>query len=599
MIVSKRLLVLYGSQTFTGQEIAERIWRMTKALGFRGPVLAMDDYPISQLIHEEYVIFVCSTTGRGVEPDNMGHFWKFLLRANLPSNSLVKLKYGVLGLGDSSYAQFNFAGKKLHRRLKQLGATPLLDIGLCDYQHDLGHDGVMSPWVKEFFNILKRYFPELDLNINSDFVPRWKVSLLRDVEPEKKISDYPDIYFAKGNESVVKAVPLKITSNERTTDTSHFQDVRLIKLRSDAADMNYKPGDVFNIRPRNSKEDIDDLFGIFETHKLDILPHHRLLVEEYHDDMPVPDYLKPPLTLYEIAEQYWDLRCYPSQYVFSLLAIVSEDKLEKEKCLELSSPEGQEEWLNYCRRPKRTALEVLHDFHKSASKLTIEILFELFPTIKPRSFSIASSALPSNGHDIDLLVAVVEYRTKLKKPRLGLASNWLKDLKIGSLVYGWIKPGTFMFPGNDTPYIMVGPGTGLAPFRSVLQERITLDQATSDSMHLFFGCRYHDKDFHCKEELEGMVDTGKLSLYTAFSRDQDNKVYVQHRIKEHAEELWRILNSENGYIFLSGSSKSMPDNVRDAFIEEVLCKHGGLSLDEAKQRMKELENKRRYQTETW
>lgn len=129
MIEINRVLVLYGSQTFTAQEIAERIWRKTKALGFKGPVLAMDDYSIPQLIHEKFAIFVSSTTGQGDEPDNMKKFWKFLLRKNLPLNSLRNLKFGVIGLGDSSYEKFNFVGKKLNKRLKQLGATPLLDVG--------------------------------------------------------------------------------------------------------------------------------------------------------------------------------------------------------------------------------------------------------------------------------------------------------------------------------------------------------------------------------------------------------------------------------------------------------------------------------------
>lgn len=130
-----RLLILYGSQTFTAQEVAEKIWRTTKALGFRGPVQAMDDYPISGLIHEEFVLFVCATTGQGDEPDNMKNFWKFLLRRSLPNNSLVRLKFGVLGLGDSSYAKFNFVSKKLHKRLLQLGAEPLLDVGMYAVPH--------------------------------------------------------------------------------------------------------------------------------------------------------------------------------------------------------------------------------------------------------------------------------------------------------------------------------------------------------------------------------------------------------------------------------------------------------------------------------
>lgn len=126
---SKRLVVLYGSQTFTAQEIAEKIWRMTKALEFRGPVQPMDDYPITSLIREEFAIFVCSTAGQGNEPDNMKKFWKFLLKKNLPNNSLVNLKFGVLALGDSSFSKFNWTGKKLHKRLLQLGATALVDIG--------------------------------------------------------------------------------------------------------------------------------------------------------------------------------------------------------------------------------------------------------------------------------------------------------------------------------------------------------------------------------------------------------------------------------------------------------------------------------------
>lgn len=129
MIDKGRLIVLYGSQTFTAQEAAERIWRTTKILDFKGPVQAMDDYPISRLIHEEFALFICATTGQGDEPDNMRKFWKFLLRKSLPSNSLLNLKFGVIGFGDSKYSKFNFVAKKLYKRLIQLGAKPLLDLG--------------------------------------------------------------------------------------------------------------------------------------------------------------------------------------------------------------------------------------------------------------------------------------------------------------------------------------------------------------------------------------------------------------------------------------------------------------------------------------
>nr|XP_026489576.1 NADPH-dependent diflavin oxidoreductase 1 [Vanessa tameamea] len=597
-----RLVVLYGSQTFTAQEVAERIWRTTKILGFKGPVQAMDDYPISRLIHEEFVLFVCATTGQGDEPDNMRKFWKLLLRKNLPSNSLMKLKFGVLGLGDSSYSKFNFVGKKLHKRLIQLGAKPLLDIALCDYQHDLGHDAVMIPWLKDFFATMRAHFPNLKTDtLKTSFIPRWKVSILKKSECPDESSLNKDIYYAKGHKDHFHdATYFELEENKRTTDETHFQDVRLIILKTTNDRIEYNPGDVFNIRPRNCKEDVDDLFDIFHTHNIDIKPHYHLLVEECHDDMPVPDFLKEPLTLYEIAEQYWDLKAYPTQYVFSLLALISEDKLERDKCIELSSAEGQEDWLNYCRRPRRTVLEVLHDFHKSAAKLTIEIIFELFSTIKPRSFSIASSGLASEGRKIELLIVVVKYYSKLKKARLGLASNWLKSLHVGDKVYGWIKKGTFKFPTDvNVPHIFIGPGTGLAPFRSLLQEKIIQGTANKDTMHLFFGCRYKDKDFHCREELEKMVEDRKLTLYCAFSRDQENKIYVQHKIAENRNLLWQLINELGAFIFISGNAKNMPDNVRDAFIEDVFNKSGNIELEQAKEMLNKMERNNRLQVETW
>ncbi|CAK1540934.1 unnamed protein product [Leptosia nina] len=310
--------------------------------------------------------------------------------------------------------------------------------------------------------------------------------------------------------------------------------------------------------------------------------------------MPVPPFLKQPLPMYVVAEQYWDLKAYPTQYVFSLLALISDDRLERDKCRELSSAEGQEEWLTYCRRPKRTILEVLHDFHKSASKLTIEVLFELFSTIKPRSFSIASSCLPSQGRNIELLVAVVKYQTKIKKHRLGLGSNWLKSLNIGDKVYGWIKKGVFRFPAANIPLILVGPGTGLAPFRNLIQERVALNIADKHILHLFFGCRYRDGDYHCRDELEAWERDRNVTLYCAFSRDQENKIYVQHKIAENREQLHNLIINQGAYVFISGNSKNMPKNVRDTFVEDVLK-----SVDNADGFMQSMINTGRFQTETW
>lgn len=213
--------------------------------------------------------------------------------------------------------------------------------------------------------------------------------------------------------------------------------------------------------------------------------------------MPVPQHLKNPLSLSTIATQYWNLNAVPRQRAFELLAINCDNDLEKEKLTEFTTAEGQQELFTYANRPRRTILEVLQDFPHSTSKLTLPILFELFDPIKARSFSIASC---KESGKLDLLVAVVEYKTNLKLPRYGLCSNWLKMLATGDSIRVVIKNGTFKLPPNEneTPIVMVGPGTGLAPFRSIMQyKQINCDNKAT-LMTLFFGCRNEMSDFHCK-----------------------------------------------------------------------------------------------------
>lgn len=244
--------------------------------------------------------------------------------------------------------------------------------------------------------------------------------------------------------------------------------------------------------------------------------HQCVLISE----ILAPDVLKKPHTLREIALQFWDLSAKPKPRSLEVLSYNCENELEKEKLLELGSLEGQEDWLNYVNRPRRTIVEVLQDFPHATSKLSLELLFELFQPIKPRAFSIASSPLSDK---LDVIVAVVEYYTNLKVQRKGLCSNWLRKLKIGDRVRISIKKGTFKFPPEPTtPLVMTGPGTGIAIFRGVTQDCNL--RGTKNKLVLFFGCRYENKDFHCRDELKRMENDGKLTLFCAFSRDHGDKM---------------------------------------------------------------------------
>lgn len=157
--MARKLTVLYGSQTGTAQDLAEYIWRESKRFHFAGSVLPLDKYNVHDLIDERLVVFVCSTTGQGEEPDNMKAFWKFLLRKSLPADSLRSLHCAVLGLGDSGYEKFNFVAKRLNKRLQQLGANILLPVGLCDDQHDLGPSAVYEQWTDNLWNELLELMP--------------------------------------------------------------------------------------------------------------------------------------------------------------------------------------------------------------------------------------------------------------------------------------------------------------------------------------------------------------------------------------------------------------------------------------------------------
>jgi len=145
--MERRLLVLYGSQTGTAQEVAERVGREGRRLHFNVQVSSFDDFPLNLLPTQSLVTYVTSTTGQGEEPDNMKKSWRMLLRKNLPPDSLANQRFGVLGLGDSGYPKFNLVAKKLSKRLVQLGGMQILNPGLCDDQHDLGPDFVIDSWL--------------------------------------------------------------------------------------------------------------------------------------------------------------------------------------------------------------------------------------------------------------------------------------------------------------------------------------------------------------------------------------------------------------------------------------------------------------------
>lgn len=227
---TRRLLILYGSQTGTAQDTAERLGREAKRRWFSVKLCALDDYPVKELITEQLAIFVCATTGQGDPPDNMKMFWRFLMRKNLPADSLSSLHYAVLGLGDSSYQKFNFVAKKLHKRLEQLGGHAVIRPGLSDEQHDLGQDAVIDPWSSELWEELLQLspLPPGQTIISADVRPASRYRAVFTNEAKTAKTATPPCGDEKPSQGRPFLAPL--IANDRVTAPDHFQDVRLVRL---------------------------------------------------------------------------------------------------------------------------------------------------------------------------------------------------------------------------------------------------------------------------------------------------------------------------------------------------------------------------------
>jgi len=539
-------------------------------------------------------------------------FWKLLLQKRLPSNALSSVSFAVFGLGDSSYSCYNFVGKKLYRRLLALGAHALIDRGEGDDQHPLGLEAGLEPWLETLWRTLLRLYP----------LPEGMEILPADILPPSR---YRLLMMANSNGNLYKVIPrgkcnekctgqrhyytrshpfyATVLENRRLTSAQWEQDVRLITLDLTDSDIRYEPGDVVSIMPRNSPKDAENFAKFMGLDPQQIIAH--ILPNENHGfESGVLLDLNGPLTVQELFESYLDIMGTPRRYFFEILSFFAVSPLEKERLQYFSSVEGQEDLREYNHREHRTVFQCLQDF--PSCKPPLEYLIEMIPPLQPRQFSICSS-MKAHSNQLQLTVAVVHFQTRMKRIRKGVCSNWLASLEPNSgdsihcKVPLWIKRGSMRLPSEPScPMIMIGPGTGLAVFRAFLEERDSLKKegVCVGANCFFFGCRHSEKDFLYRDQWLHYVEIGTLSLFeVAFSRDQPEKIYVHHKIAEHSQELWRLINV-GAFIYVSGSSLRMPLDVRETF-KAILQKEGSMEPLQSEAFLSGMEKSKRYQCETW
>uniref|UniRef100_K3X4C7 NADPH-dependent FMN and FAD-containing oxidoreductase n=1 Tax=Globisporangium ultimum (strain ATCC 200006 / CBS 805.95 / DAOM BR144) TaxID=431595 RepID=K3X4C7_GLOUD len=611
-----RLLVLYGSETGTAQDVAEYIQQMAFARRLSDTqVMAMDDFPVAKMLPQcSMVVFVASTTGDGEAPVNMRAAWRSLLRKNLSAQWLQGVQVAVFGLGDSSYAKYNAVARKLQARLVQLGATEIIERGLGDDQHAFGYFGALNPWLAKLWDAVLQQHP-VPAEFRIDDSPR-------PIEPKYQIVFHGDEQHTlaartsnpRDDKSTFYAAPstalnveqgiymAPVVVNTRLTAEDWTQDVRHLELdiSSHAAAapgaIPYKAGAIADIYPENT-------WGVDEMLEYVGIPDgDRVISILAANGSPQFDF-PSPTTVRDVFAKYLDILGTPRRSFFERLSLFAADLEEKEKLQEIASPEGVDLLYGYCIREKKTYGEVLSDF-KSA-QVPLANLLQVIPRLRPRSYSISSSPLLHPGR-VHLTVAIVDFLTPYKRRRTGICSAYFQSLepeKEQKVVSMWIKTGLFDPPSRENEMLLIGPGTGLAAMRAIIQERKVLRaQAAADATHgytyLYFGSRHEKKDFLYGDEMRTLIQSEDLTgLHTAFSRDQDHKIYVQTRLAENKEEVFAFLMN-GGYVYIAGSAKRMPNDVYEV-LRDILRSVGKMPLKNAEAFMKTMIRTKRYVIESW
>mmetsp|Transcript_25974 Transcript_25974/g.73676 ORF Transcript_25974/g.73676 Transcript_25974/m.73676 type:complete len:563 (+) Transcript_25974:2-1690(+) len=561
--------------------------------------MALDAYPRADLPNESLVFFVVATTGDGDPPDNMKQFWRFLLRKGLPANVLNDLTFAVFGLGDSSYAKYNYTAKKLRNRLLQLGAKEFVERGFGDDQGPLGLEGDLDAWLtgKLWPRLLERYPLPAGYVVDESpqlFTPRHEETAI-----QVRQGGSPNGPVRKGAWDPERAACLarpvgcyetaalrgKVSVNKRITAEDWEQDVRHVEIEvGEGALPPYEPGDIAVVYPENP------------------IPEPRVSALAALAGVPSPDalvtgislpHIPKQVTFVELCTKYLDLLGTPRRSFFEALYFFTSDGEEKEKLEELCSPAGNDLYHVYCNKERKSFLEVLLDDFKTC-RPPLRYLVEMIPRLEPREYSI-SSARPSHGPGtLHLTVAILQFLTPWGRMKTGVASSWLQAAVEGSYVPLYIKRGTLRAPSDGSPLILIGPGTGVAPLRSIIHDR------GDASCRLYFGCRSREKDFYYGDEWAAMQQGGRLgALRVAFSRDQTKKVYVQHLIKEDAEEIARLLVEQDASCFISGSAKRMPTDVREALAAALVSTGTASTEEEAQKALRRLEQVGRFKIESW
>lgn len=542
---AKTLTILYASQTGNAKGVASQLEKAASAAGITAKLVNTSDYKAKALKNETHVVIVASTNGEGEAPDDAIEFHEFLLGKKAPK--LPNLSYSVLALGDSSYEFFCQTGKDFDERLKELGAKQVLPRVDCDVDYDSDSES----WTLSIIENLKEELTQA----NAALAP---------------VVDLP----VAGASQYSKQNPLaaEFILSQKITGRDSAKDVRHIEIDLGESGLTYQTGDALGVYFENNSELVAELIAALNFTGEEAV---KLKVNGEEQSFALKEALTSQLEITQTAPAFIEFWANQSGDE-KLLAIAS----DKNAAREFSGNN-----------------QIVDVVGLAKAELDAQTFVDALRKITPRLYSIAS-AQAEVEEEVHLTVGLVNYEFDGKQ-RFGGASHFLADgIEEGQSVRVFVEHNdNFRLPANnDTPVIMIGPGTGVAPFRAFMQQR-DADEASGDNW-MFFGDQTFTQDFLYQVEWQNYLKSGLLNrMDVAFSRDQAEKVYVQDRLKEQASEVFAWLE-RGAHLYICGDANRMAKDVHQALLD-IIAEQGNLSSEDAEQYLKDLRSNKRYQKDVY
>lgn len=539
--------VLYGTETGNAEEIAETFETKLKSQNLNVHLWDMDDFPRDSLPEVEHLFIICSTQGVGEPPINALDLYDYLHGDDAPQ--LDQVNFAVLALGDQDFPDFCQAGKDFDHILGQLGANRVADRVDCDFDYE----ETAEQWITNMIELLT----QASSNTNEE---------TPSVENEDITIEEPQAPYSKSN-----PFQAEVLKNTILTQPEASREVRHLEISLEGYREAYEPGDSLVVIPQNDPVLVNQL--------IDALNWDAETPIQMNDSDSMRS-LKEALTHdFEIAK---------------LTPVLMKNAAELLGNPMLNANIQKSEWVqNYIYG--KDVIDLIRDFTPVA--LEPNMLPQLLRKLPPREYSIASSN-KVNPNSVHITVRVVKYEAH-RRERFGVCSVQLADrTSVGDKLPVYLKKNpNFKFPyDTETPVIMIGAGTGIAPYRAYLQEGAYLN--LKGEQWLIFGNQNYHHDFLYKDDLEQWLEEGVLSkLDLAFSRETENKIYVQHRIEENSAEFYKWIQA-GATIYLCGNKDEMASGVHESLIK-VLIKEGNLDETEAEAYLTEMIKNQRYQRDVY